>query len=245
MAILMYHHIGSCPPEQADHRGLWVSEELFDEQLRWLLAHGYESVSLARVRRHLLKQATLPKRWVVITFDDGWRDNYTRAMPCLIRHGFTATIFVVAGRIRTSPAFDRWDEYLSEEELRAMHAAGFEIGSHTWSHPRLTKLADDNVRDELMRSREHVARLLGAPPAWLAYPYGAFSARVERLVREAGYEGAVSTIRDNRVRADQLYHLPRVMVMHDTPPERFGYLFSYRYHLVHAWKNRRRWRERS
>lgn len=241
MAILTYHHIGLCPEEQRDHPGLWVREEAFREQLRWLKEHGWKSVSLDQVRDALLDRAPLPRRWVVITFDDGWRDNYTRALPHLVEFGFSAHLFMITGRVREGGARGAWDEYLSADEIREMIAHGVSVGSHTHTHPRLAKLSAEQVRHELTASREALTRLTGEVPRWLCYPYGSFSPAVAEAAREAGYAGALSTIRDNRPRPDQLYWLPRVMVMGDTTPQRLRYMLSGFYHLLHAWKNRRRW----
>jgi peptidoglycan/xylan/chitin deacetylase (PgdA/CDA1 family) len=243
MPILTYHHIGSCPAEQEGHRGIWVSEELFSRHLGWLRAKGFASVGLEQVREALEGGRPLPGKWVAITFDDGWRDNYATAMPLLIEHGFSATVFAVTGSIRRGPPSGGWDDCLSAEEIREMRAKGFDIGSHTRTHPRLSKMDDASARAELEGSRSDLLQVLGEAPAWLAYPYGWFSPRVARIARDCGYHGAVSTIRDNRVSAGQLFWLPRVMVMGDTTVPRLAYMMSCMYHLVHSWKNRTRWRE--
>jgi len=218
---------------------------MFDAQLQWLASRGYKSVGLDAVRDCLTGGAPLPPRWVSITFDDGWRDNYTQAFPLLARYGFCATMFVVTGWIRTGPPGNSPDETMSAEELVELAAAGMTIGSHTATHPRLTSLDDAAIGQEMCQSRDALAAILGAPPRWLCYPYGNWSERVERQAQAAGYAGACSTMRDNRPRVQQLFHLPRVMVMNDTTPARLGYMLSWFYHAEHALKNRRRWRERT
>lgn len=243
MTILTYHHIGRCPDDERDHRGLWVTPERFEEQLAWLRARNYQSLRVSELGRLLADEGHAPRQpWVAITFDDGWYDNYALAWPLLQRYGFTATIFVVTDWMRQGPPKRGPRETMSASELAELARHGIEIASHTCSHPKLTRLADEAIRRELGQSREGLASLLGSPPQSFAYPYGAFSPRVESLVREAGYAVAVSTIRDNRVRPEELFHLPRVMVMPDTTLRRFGYLFSPWYHVVHAWKNVRRWK---
>jgi peptidoglycan/xylan/chitin deacetylase (PgdA/CDA1 family) len=134
-----------------------------------------------------------------------------------------------------------WDEYLSVDEILAMAAKGVEFGSHTHSHPRLTSLDDEKIRAELRESRESLGGILGTPPMSFCYPYGNFSRRVAEHVKESGYLSATSTVRDNRANADKMFWLPRIMVMPDTRPSRFGYMFSSLYHWVHWVKNRRRW----
>ncbi len=241
MAILTYHHVGACPPEQADHHGLWVDGQLFGQQMRRLHDGGWQCVTLRDVLAGFTGRWKLPRRWFVLTFDDGWRDNYTAALPVLRQLGFRATVFVVTSWIRGGPATGRWDETMSVDELVALKREGWEIGSHTHTHPRLPRLDDDAVRTELRGSRDILADLLGSPPDWFCYPYGAFSRRVARQVREAGYQAATSTIRDNRVRAHQRFWLPRAMVMDTTTPLRLRYMMSGLYHMVHALKNRSRW----
>ena len=130
---------------------------------------------------------------------------------------------------------------MSAEEVSELAAHDIEIGSHTCTHPKLTRLSDEEARTEVLGSRHELTKILGAAPSTFAYPYGAFSPRIESFVREAGYIAAVSTIRDNRLGPDQLYHLPRVMVMGSTTLTRFTYMFSWWYHALHAWKNLRRW----
>jgi peptidoglycan/xylan/chitin deacetylase (PgdA/CDA1 family) len=246
MAILAYHHIGACPPgQEASHRGLWVTPELFGQQLAALRDGGWRCVTLDAVGAALAGGAPLPRKWVAITFDDGWLDNLTAALPVLRDHGFSATVFMITARTRQGAPANRWDDCLSADELREWRDAGMSVGSHTHTHPKLSKLNDGDARRELQLSREALEEVLGAAPAWLAYPYGYHSQRVARLARAEGYAGAVSTIRDNRVRPEQLYALPRVMVMHDTTPRRLRYMMSGMYHLVHAWKNRHRWKERA
>lgn len=257
VAILTYHHIGEVPPEQADHRGLHVPPERFRQQLAWLKERGYISVSLDDVASAINGGPALPKRWVVLTFDDGWRDNYTNGFPVLQEMEFGAYIFVITDRVARKEPVGRWDDYLTLAEIHEMRDAGIAFGSHTHTHPRLTKLEsgsleigdedmgsleENTVLYELMESRRRMEEDLDLDAKWFCYPYGNFSPRIAALVKEAGYAGALSTIRDNRPKAGQLYWLPRVMVMNDTKPERLGYMLSRWYHWVHSWKNRKRWK---
>ncbi|MBX7246083.1 MAG: polysaccharide deacetylase family protein [Candidatus Sumerlaeaceae bacterium] len=242
MAILTYHHIGDCPPGQQDHRGLWVTAASFRRQLEWLKTNGYVGIALDTIAAALTGEPPLPRRWVCITFDDGWLDNLTAALPELESAGFQATVFVISGKIRQGDPAHPWENFLSAEEIREMQGRGICIGSHTRTHPHLTKLSDAQVAEELVGSREELAEVIGMQPRWLCYPFGNFSPRIANIARDAGYAGATSTIRDNRVGPDQLFWMPRVMVMDDTTPQRLAYMLSPWYHYVHAWKNRRRWK---
>ena len=242
VAILTYHHIADCPAGQEGHRGLFVSPGLFRRQLAWLRERDYVSLSLDELGGYLREGGALPKRWVAITFDDGWRDNFTHGWPLLKEFGFGATIFLITDRVARREPVGAWDDYLTAGDVAVLQAEGAWFGSHTHTHPRLTKLDSDGVAAELLESRRRLVDDLKVPADWLCYPYGNFSPRIAGLARDAGYVGALSTIRDNRPQADQLYWLPRVMVMNDTEPKRLGYMLSPWYHYVHAWKNRRRWK---
>lgn len=242
MAILTYHHIGECPPEQQEHCGLYVRPELFRAHLSWLKDHGYQSIALDAVADFLSGGAPLPRRWVVITFDDGWRDNFTAAYPLLREFGFSAVIFLVTDRVARNETSGRWDDYLSLSDIGEMRNGGIQFGSHTHTHPRLTKLESEAVAAELAESRRRMREDLGLEADWFCYPYGNMSPRIAALVKEAGYRGALSTIRDNRPAPGQLYWLPRVMIMNDTQPKRLAYMLSPWYHWVHTWKNRKRWK---
>jgi peptidoglycan/xylan/chitin deacetylase (PgdA/CDA1 family) len=256
VAILTYHHIGNCPPEQLDHPGLWVSPELFASQLQWLKDHQVVGLPLDEIQRRLVAKARFPEQWVSITFDDGWLDNLIHAAPLLEEFGYRASVFMITSKIRSGERGGAWDDYLSADELRDLSLRGHYIGNHTHSHPRLTSLDNESICEEFRRSRQILNDVLcengasgkdqdggqSSPGSWLCYPYGNFSPRIARLAQDAGFTGALSTIRDNRLKAEQMYWLPRVMVMGDTLPARFAYLLSSRYHWLHAFKNRKRWR---
>jgi peptidoglycan/xylan/chitin deacetylase (PgdA/CDA1 family) len=135
----------------------------------------------------------------VLTFDDGTLDFWEHARPVLRRLSFPATLFVVSGHVGGESTWDRElgeppRPLLSWEQLAELHGEGFEIASHTHTHRTFTSIDDDQVRDELDRSRRAIGERIGTPPAFLAYPRGFFAERHERLVREAGYAGACAVI---------------------------------------------------
>ncbi len=236
--LLTYHHVAA-RPAGADKASLYVSPDAFARQLDTLLAAGFQVISLDQLSEGF-ERVDLPSRAVAITFDDGFRDNYEAAFPLLRRRGLTAAFFVTTGWIgRESPEAG---DFMSEDDLRELAEAGMTIGSHGVSHRRLARLPLDEARRELIDSKARLEAILGRPVRWLAYPSGSFSPEIARLAREAGYAGACSVIRDNRIRRGQRYYLPRVMVMNTTSAWRFRYYFSPLYHFVHAAKNRRRWR---
>jgi peptidoglycan/xylan/chitin deacetylase (PgdA/CDA1 family) len=140
---------------------------------------------------------------VAVTFDDGYRSVFDLAMPVLSELDMQGTVFVPTDLTGHSepmswPGIEQWlgtpfqDELvpLSWDQVRALHEAGWEIGSHSVTHPRLTDLSDAALAVELADSRDRCARELGAPCRTLAYPYGAQDSRVRAAAREAGYSAA-------------------------------------------------------
>lgn len=237
--ILTYHHIQE-PPRGGENPGLFVPPASFERQLAWLKQSGTPVLSLDALGEKLTRDpSACRERAAVITFDDGYLNNWSHALPLLRRHGFTATFFVTTGWIGANSP--QGHPVMTAEQIRELADAGMTIGSHTVSHPWLARIPPHEAKRELEESKARLEAITGRKVLWLCYPSGSFNPAVEDIAREAGYAGACSVIRDNRMHAGQMFHLPRAMVMHDTSMPRFRYLFSGLYHLLHARKNRKRW----
>lgn len=153
----------------------------------------------------VVHQPPAPRSFAV-TFDDGWVSMLQHGFPILNQLGVPGTVFVAAKLVDTheqrlrGPAIDAWQETphrhelfcLSWEELRKLHAAGWEIGAHSMTHPLLTQLDDETLAWELEESKRRCEEMLGAPCRTMAYPTGDFDDRVERAVAVAGYEAAAA-----------------------------------------------------
>jgi peptidoglycan/xylan/chitin deacetylase (PgdA/CDA1 family) len=187
--ILMYHRVSvATAATPAVTRRLTVSPTLFARHLRWLHDNGYRTITQRELLTALRCGRGLGRRPVMITFDDGYRDAFSRASPLLLRFGMRATAYVITGRISKGDA-----DSLTWPLLRALEARGVEIGSHTVSHVDLTALSTRRVIRELVDARLQLERRLSHPVRWLAYPFGAWNPRVEQLARDAGYALAVTT----------------------------------------------------
>ena len=224
MLVLCYHAVSPTWPAV-----LSTTPERFAAQLEHLAGRGYEGVTLTDA----VGGASAPRsaRRVAVTFDDAYRSVATLAKPVLDRLGWPATVFVPTDFPSRQgpmawPGIDEWlggpHEHelhpLTWEELRALRDAGWELGSHTCSHPHLTQLGEDDLRRELAASREACERELGACDA-IAYPYGDVDARVVAATREAGYRaGAALPPRPHRPRA---LEWPRVGVYYADDLRRF------------------------
>lgn len=182
--ILTYHSV-SDPTD--DPYGITVSAARLDEQLAWLRRRGLTGVGITEMLR---ARAAGQRGLVGLTFDDGYADFLDEALPVLLAHGCTATVFVLPGR---PGGTNTWDPLgprrplLTEEGIRAVAAAGMEVGSHGMLHRDLTALSDDELREETRGSRDALARLTGQAPPGFCYPYGTADRRVLGAVREAGY----------------------------------------------------------
>jgi peptidoglycan/xylan/chitin deacetylase (PgdA/CDA1 family) len=193
--VLCYHALSETWPAT-----LSVTPRRFADQLRYLRRRGYRGVTFTDAVR-----LGSSERVVAVTFDDAYRSVLEIGRPVLDELGWPATVFVPtlfpdAGGPMSWEGIDQWlggphegeMHCLSWEELRTLADAGWEIGSHTRSHPHLTRLGDDELRDELGRSREECEAALGRGCTSIAYPYGDFDARVADAAGAAGYECAAT-----------------------------------------------------
>ncbi|NLD62057.1 polysaccharide deacetylase family protein [Candidatus Sumerlaeota bacterium] len=237
MPILTFHHIGHYTEGANPHeRGNWIEPDLFRQQLLWLKAHNYQCIKPADLLAPLTtgQMKTLPQHWALLTFDDGWKDNATQALPILRELKMPATLFLAVGRVGT-------EQMMSSSDVEQWIDSGCNIESHTCTHPHLDELPHEKVMEELTRSRDELKRLFGVESKWICYPYGHFNQAIVDAVQTAGYDGAFSTMRDNRFLPRQRYYLPRVQVMNDTQPQRLAYMDSLLYHWLHRRKNIRRY----
>lgn len=221
--VLCYHAVSERWPAS-----LSIAPAHLEEHLRLLASRGFRSVTFQEA---VLRPPA--SRTVAITFDDAFRSVIELALPILSRAGFVATVFAPTAFVGTEepmawPGIDHWrdTEHASElapmswGELERLVGAGWEIGSHTRSHPRLPTLADDALKDELSRSRLDVERHLGRPCPSVAYPYGDHDARVVEAAGKAGYEAA-GTLPARLTRNPGPLDWPRIVVTHADHPRRF------------------------
>ena len=211
--ILCYHAVSSDWPSS-----LAMSEELLARQVAHLHARGYEGFTFAEAE-HRRAVGTLPRRSVVVTFDDAYASTL-RALPILSAVGYPATVFVVtrfaeSGELLRWPGVEQWHGGAYEPELRPLRwhdleellEAGWEIGSHTVTHPRLPDLDDDELARELVESRRTIEKRLGACET-IAYPYGLADERVAAAAAAAGYRAAVTLTAAHRT--DTPFLRPRI-----------------------------------
>ena len=194
LKVLCYHKIG-VPPRGSKSRDLWVSPEKFRAQIKYLLDNGYTTLLFSDLKKIRETGAPLPVNAVLITFDDGYENNYLYAWPTLKESGAKANIFVVfntMGRVNLwhNPASEPWLNMATPEQLKEMQDSGvIEYGSHTMSHPRLSALKIEDAAWEIAESKRQLEAAFGREICAFAYPYGdgACTPVIREKVLKAGY----------------------------------------------------------
>ena len=217
--ILTYHHTEQAPPKGFAMRSLWVSPSSFATQMQWLARLGYTGLAMSELMPYL--RGEKKGKVVGITLDDGYQSNLLHALPILKNMGFSATCYVVSGKLGQH---NEWDESLGMaqaalmgvEEMRRWVDAGMEVGSHTCSHADLNQLSLAEAGHELLQSKSDLENLLQKPVTQFCYPYGHFSPEHESLVSQSGYVAATTTHRGRACATDRMTALPRVPVVRST-----------------------------
>jgi peptidoglycan/xylan/chitin deacetylase (PgdA/CDA1 family) len=201
--ILEYHVLGPAPAD-APYPELYVRRPDFHRQMSWLDGHGYEAVTLEAVERAWYRGGTLPEKPIVISFDDGYRPQFTYALPELRQHGWPGLLNLKA---------EGSDLYASNVE--AMIDAGWELAAHTIHHLDLTTLDAEQLEEEVAGSRKLLQREYGVSVDNFCYPAGQFDATVTAAVEAAGYTGATTEIPGYASR-DAPYELARFEILGST-----------------------------
>lgn len=200
--VLNYHKVVD------EHMSLSVPLADFEQHMKWLQEYGYTSITPEDLYEFIVNGRELPEKPVLITFDDGYKDNYTNAYPIMKKYGFKGTIFVVTGFLGV------YDNYLTWEQAKELTDNGFSIESHTHNHKSMTEASDDDISRELAKSRDTIKEKLGVEADFIAYPTGTYNLHIAELVKEAGYKGAFTIKYDNASRDSNVYAIERVPIFH-------------------------------
>ena len=183
----MYHQVLNPSEREAAGRktnpAYILSQDRFREQLECIAANGYSPLTLDEV----LNGADELGKGVVITFDDGWLDNYTNVLPLLRQFGFKATVFVVSDFIG-QPGYLTWDQ------LREMQLSGIAIHSHTASHRPLAELDESEITHELLSSKKSLEEGLKTAVNFISMPQGSFNQKVLNIARQVGYRAVCTSV---------------------------------------------------
>lgn len=206
--ILMYHHIEVPPAGSGElRRSLSVTPSDFEQQLLFLEKEGYHAISLRDLALHLTRGTPLPERPVILTFDDGYRDNYTYAFPLLRRFGFTATFFLV-----TAPIDAANPDFVSWEQVGEMSRAGMSFEPHSLDHPDMRDRSVEFLVYQVLASKGAIEERTGEACRFFAYPSGRYDQKAIDVLRSADFWGAVLTEQGATHTTGTLFELQRVRV---------------------------------
>lgn len=215
--ILMYHSISNDDEKDIHpYFQLCTSPEVFASHMAYLHKNGYSVISLTEAVK--LLSTAQPLRYVVITFDDGYRDFYTHAFPVLKRYGFTATVFLPAAFIGNESVGLKGKKHLDWEEIRELQSEGIRFGSHSLTHPQLSELHRDKVEYEIRKSKEIIEDELGQPVISFSYPYAfpegdiEFVKDLQHILQTSGFRNGVTTRLGTLNTKDDILLLKRIPI---------------------------------
>lgn len=198
--VLYYH---SVDPSEANE--VIISPDKLKEQLTYIKDSGYTTLTMKEVYDYILNNKPIPEKSILITFDDGYMDNYVNAFPILKELDMKATIFVIANGIDDG-------YYMSSEQLKEMSDYGIDIESHTFSHGHLDTMSYEEQLQELKSSKEIIEGITGKTVLSVAYPFGDYNEDSIRASRDAGYALSFTTNRGLADRDDNPLSLDRIYV---------------------------------
>ncbi len=225
--ILMYHSVDN--DGALAFQKFVVTPEDFEAQLMHLVDEGYVGLTVSQFAQYRSGAAQLPKKAVLLTFDDGFADFYTHALPLLKCYGFPATLYIATAYVGGT---SRWLEDAGEggrpmlnwEQLREIAAEGVEIGAHTHTHQPLDTIPFEQAKDEIRRSKELLETALAQPVESFCYPYGYYSHQVKDCVRRMGFRNACAVRYEASSLGDDPFALARLIVPRGISREAFARL---------------------
>lgn len=212
--ILMYH-VTKAAPTGTPYPELWVSPADFKGQMQWLADNGYTGITMAQLFKYWDEGFKLPDKPVVVSFDDGYPSHVKVARPVLAAHHWPGVLFLELSNVGNP------ETGLTRSMIKKLLAAGWELGSHTITHPDLTTIGPAALKQEVAGSKDQIAAQFGVPIDFFCYPAGKFNATVVAAVKDAGYKGAV-TVEEGVATTDKPFELKRVRINGDDGVDGFA-----------------------
>lgn len=181
---------------------------------------GYQTISVELLVTSIKQGAELPPKPIILTFDDGGETIFTNALPIMQKYNFTGTAYIVFNYVGIT-------NYMDVDQIRGLHAAGWEIGSHSISHVDLT-IRSDRQMDEIVESRRKLRALLDLPISTFAYPFGAYDKDSLYYAHYAGYIAALGLGNESLQGNKNLFYLYRMAVNGNQNLETFALLLPWR-----------------
>lgn len=215
--VLMYHRLLSDREAQNHSHWTGVSISDFEEHLKMLESFNFTPITFNDLRLHLNEELQLPKKPVIITFDDGYKDFYELGYPLMQKYGFRAVVFALGDRSIRENIWDDPNEVervplMSDEELIKISENGFEIGAHSCTHPRLTTLKEKDLDREIKESKENLESLLGKEVYSFCYPYGLENMKVRQAVKNAGFDFGCTVYTGPLRFGESLHNIHRITI---------------------------------
>jgi peptidoglycan/xylan/chitin deacetylase (PgdA/CDA1 family) len=230
---LNYHSITDSLSEN-DAYQMTTPRQIFEDHMAYLKENHYSVVTCDEAVGALIDKKPLPPRSVCITFDDGFKDNLTNAVPILKRNGFRATIFLTADYVGKSKEYLDWDEVGS-----IARAGAVSFGAHTMSHRRLRGLDADQLHREIVASKRVLEDRIGVPVDLFAYPfgsYGSFNRNTKESLRSNGYKAAFTTVAGFNKTGTDVFALNRTRVSWYDDEREFEKQLSGSYDWYRLWQ---------
>lgn len=218
LPILLYHRVVKDNIKESVV-GIYVTEKVFDEQLSHLQKNNFKTITFFDISSALKGGKTLSEKNIILTFDDGYEDNFTTAFPLLKKYNSTAVIFLVTGQesnIWDSEKNEPDAKLLSEEQIKMMYEYGIEFGAHTLNHSNLTKVNKNQLLKEIYNSKIHICKELQIPAISFAYPYGECNKMTKEAVKSLGFEFGVATDSGPLNFLKDLYQIRRQIIFSHT-----------------------------
>jgi peptidoglycan/xylan/chitin deacetylase (PgdA/CDA1 family) len=211
--ILAYHQVGIRRVGMPERPGLFVELGEFRRQMFLLHALGYRTMSINELSRGLSDSSYAPSKKFVLTFDDGYEGVYSGAFPVMQKYGFQGTVFLIAEDFGSqAPGTGRAFPIITADEVNELLRAGWQIGSHTVTHPKLSECSDEQVEYQVFDSKKILENRFGANVMTFAYPFGIWTPSVAVQVERAGYSSAVTTLFGRTHTFAKRYQLRRLSV---------------------------------
>lgn len=209
--ILMYHRIAEVPNDRNS-----LPPEKFAWQLNYLHEHGFHTITPAMLYAFYTQGTALPHKPILLTFDDGYTDNYTVALPLLKKYNMTSVVFPISEWVGKK---NHWENFGKQETttmdwqvLESWLQAGQTIASHTQNHPFLHVCEQPQLQEELCGSKKSLESKLKINTDFLCYPYGKFNQAVVHAAKKAGYKAAFAIFENVNLRKIDLFALPRIPI---------------------------------
>lgn len=212
LPVLMYHYVDELPPNADDiRRGLTISPQLFREHLAYLRQEGFETITFRQAYSALMTGSPLPRKPIILTFDDAYDHHYSFVFPLLQEFGMVGTFYVI-----TAALDNGWAGHMTWEQAAEMANAGMEMAAHTKNHIDLRARSFDMLVYEISGSIESVAAHTGERPIAFSYPIGRYDEDTLAVMATIKPVIAVTTQAGNRISSDLLLEVPRIRIHPDT-----------------------------